>query len=108
MHKMTHIETLGVDYAVGNQDGKFIRMMQVIPHTEILEAAVGEYTESYGSMSDYIRDSISVLAGNEDIDPYSVYWHATYDQEVVLSEVIEYAIKNGYTSIILEHLEIVE
>jgi hypothetical protein len=32
-------------------------------------------------------------------------WYATPDEEVVLSEIIEYAIKNGYDRIILEHLE---
>lgn len=36
--------------------------------------------------------------------PTKILWYATLDEEVVLANVIEYAIANGYDKIILEHL----
>ncbi len=104
MYKITNIETLGTDYTVANQDGKIIKHIQVINHTEILEAALGPYTESFGSISSYLEKSIAVLEGFDDIDPNTVYWHSTEDNEIALSDVIEYAVKHGYDTIITEHL----
>ena len=105
MYKITNIETLGTYYTVANQDGKIIKRVQIIPHTEILEAALGQYTESHGSISSYLEKSIAVLEGFENIDPYSVYWHTTESEEIVLDDIIEYAVKFNYDIIILEHLD---
>ena len=105
MYKITNIETLGTDYTVANQDGKIIKHIQVIPHSEILAAALGPYTESFGSISSYLEKSIAVLEGNEDIDPNTVYWHSTEDKEVALGDIIEYAVKHGYDIDILEHID---
>lgn len=108
MYKITNIDTLGTAYTVSNPAGDVVGTIQIVTHNEILEAALGEYTEEFSSVAGYIRSSVSVLEGNENVDPYSIYWHATEDEDVVLSEIIEYAIINGYTTIILEHLEPVE
>lgn len=105
MYKMTNIESLGTDYSVANQEGKILRNIKIVPHTEILEAALGPYNESFGSLEEYIEKSKSLLEGNDEVSPYKVYWYATVDSEVVLSEVIEYAIKYDYDIIILEHLD---
>jgi hypothetical protein len=105
MYKITNIETLGTDYTVADQKGNIIKTIQVIPHTEILEAALGKYTEDFDSLQIYLDKSIAVLAGFEEVDPYKVLWYATLNEEVVLTEIIEYAIKNGYDKIILEYLE---
>lgn len=109
MIKITDIQTLGTDYTVADQNGNIIRTVQVIPHTEILDAALGKYDEKvHGSYSQYLQSSIAVLIGFEEVNPYKVYWFSTSDEEVVLADIIEYAIKNGYDKIILEHLEDVE
>lgn len=108
MYKMTNIDTLGTDYTVADQTGKVIKNVQIIPHTEILEAALGPYNDSFGNIKNYLEKSIAVLEGNEDIDISRVYWYSTEDDEVVLSEIIEYAINNGYDKIILEHLDTVD
>lgn len=108
MYKITNIDTLGTEYTVADTNGKIIRTIQVIPHTEILEAALGEFTSEFGTVSSYLEKSIAVLAGNEGISPYSIYWYSTEGDDVILSEIIEYAIKHGYDKIILEHLEPVE
>ena len=105
MYKITNIETLGTDYSVANQDGKIIKHIQIIPHTEILAAALGPYADSFGNMSTYLEKSVSVLEGNEDIDPNTVYWHSTTESEVALGEIIEYAVKHGYDIVILEHID---
>lgn len=105
MYKITNIDTLGTDYTVANQDGKVITTIQIIPHNEILEAALGPYNESHGSIKEYLEKSVAVLEGNSEIDINRVYWYSTEDDEVVLSEIIEYAINNGYDKIILEHLD---
>ena len=105
MYKITNVETLGQDYTVTDTSGKFLKTIQIIPQFEILDAALGEYTEEFGSFSEYLEKSIAVMTGFEDINPTTVLWYATTDKEVVLAEVIEYAIRNGYDKIILEHLE---
>jgi hypothetical protein len=105
MYKITNIETLGTDYTVANQDGKIIKHVQIIPHTEILNAALGPYTDAFDSIEAYLEKSVSVLEGNEDIDPNRVYWYATEDNDVPIGDVIEYAVKHGYDIIIMEHID---
>ena len=105
MYKITNIETLGTEYTVANKEGKVLKNIQIIPHTEILEAALGRCSEEFASLTDYIEKSRAVLAGNENIDPHSIYWHSTEEEEVPLDEIIEYAIKHGYDIVILEHLD---
>jgi len=108
MYKITNIDSLGTDYTVSDQSGKVIKVVQVIPHTEILEAALGKYTEEFGTLQSYMEKSTAVLAGFDNVDPNTILWYATTDDEVVLSELIENAISNGYDKIILEHLEELE
>lgn len=105
MYKITNIETLGTDYTVTNKEGKILKNIRIIPHTEILEASMGIYNEETDDIQTYLENSVAVLEGNENIKPYSVYWHMTASTEVVLTEIIEYAIKNGYDIIILEYVD---
>jgi hypothetical protein len=105
MYKITNIETLGTEYTVATKEGKVLRNIQIIPHTEILDAALGQYNESFPHLTSYIEESRAVLAGNENIDPYSIFWFSTEEHEVPLDEVIEYAIKHGYSIVILEQLD---
>lgn len=108
MFKITNIETLGSDYVISDQAGQHIKTIQVIAHSDILEAALGKFTPDFDSVQSYLEKSIATLVGFEEINPYTVLWYSTSDEEVVLSEVIEYAIQNGYDKIILEHLEDLE
>jgi hypothetical protein len=106
MYNITNIEELGTEYTVADTEGKILNTIQIIPHSEILEAALGEYTEiEFGNYENYLKKSVEVLAGFENVDPNKILWYATYDEEVVLAEVIQIAIQNGYNKIILEHLE---
>jgi len=107
MFKITNITLLGTDYTVANSDGKIIKTIQVITHTDILNAALGKYEAELGSVQQYMEKSVGLLCGFDDADssPYKTFWYSTTDEEVVLSEIIEYAIKNGYDRIILEHLD---
>lgn len=104
MYKITNIQDLGTDYTVADKSGNVIKMIQVIPHTEILEAAHGEYKESDGTVESYMQKSVAVLAGFDKIDPTRTMWYATTDEEIILSEVFEQALRLGYDRIILEHL----
>jgi hypothetical protein len=104
MFKITDLLSLGTEYTVADQKGNVLNSIQVIPQTEILEAALGEYTDEFGSISSYLERSIAVLSGFENIDPGKVLWYATEDEEVILADIIEYAVNNGYDKIILEHL----
>lgn len=108
MINTTDIQSLGTDYTVADQNGNIIKTVQVITHTEILEAAIGPYTPEHGTYSEYLEKSISSLTGFEDVDHNRILWHTTFDEEIILSEVIEFAIHNGYDKIILEHLEDLE
>ncbi len=105
MYKITNIELLGTDYTVTDIEGNIIKTIQIIPQTEILESALGEYTSEFSSFTDYLDKSIATMTGFDNIDPNKILWYATHEEEVVLSELIEYAVKNGYDKIILEHLE---
>lgn len=108
MFKNTNIESLGAEYTVTDQAGNIIKKIQVVTVSEILEAALGKFTPEFGSINNYLEKSTATLSGTDAIDPYKVLWHATTDEEVVLSDVIEYAIQNGYDKIVLEHLEDIE
>jgi hypothetical protein len=106
MYKITNIELLGTDYTVADAKGNVIKTIQIVPATEILDTALGEYnTKDFTSYSDYINKSIATLTGFETVEPTKTLWFATSNDEVVLAELIEYAVKNGYDKIILEHLE---
>ena len=106
MFKNTNIESLGTEYTVTDQNGKVIKSVQIIPHAEILDAALGPYDPAtFASIAVYLEKSKEVLNGFEDLDPLTVLWFATSDEEVALSKIIEYAVKNGYDKIILEHIE---
>jgi len=105
MFKITNVETLGSDYTITDQNGKLIKTIQVVTHTDILNAALGAFTLDFGTVSAYLEKSTETLIGYDKIDPNKILWYATYDEEVVLSDVIEYAIQHGYDKIILEHLE---
>lgn len=108
MFKITDILSLGEDYTISDPSGKVIETIQVIPLTELLAAALGPYTDDFGSYESYIQKSIATLSGFDDVDPTKVLWYATTDDEVALTEIIEYAIKHDYNKIILEHLEDLE
>lgn len=106
MYRITDILTLGTEYTVADRSGNILRTIQVITESEILEAALGPYDEdSFESFSAYLEQSVAVLSGFGEIDPLGILWYATLDEEVALSGVIEFAIKNKYDRIILEHLE---
>ena len=105
MFKITDITSLGTDYTIADPHGTIISTIQVIPFTELLTATLGPYTDDFENYSSYINKFIAVLSGFDEIDPLSVLWYATSDDEVALSDIIEYAVKNDYDRIILEHLE---
>ena len=108
MYKMTNLSQLGSEFTVSDQNGTAIGKIQVIPHSEILEAALGPITDDFASISSYLNKSIAVLEGFDAVDPYSVLWYATEDEEIILADLIEYAVNNGYNKIILEHLDPIE
>lgn len=105
MFNTTDILSLGTEYTVADQKGNIINTIQVIPHSDILDAAIGSYSFEHGSYSEYLEKSIAALTGFDSVDPNRVLWYSTTEEEIVLSEVIEFAVNNGYDRIILEHLD---
>ena len=56
MYKITDIESLGTEYTVTDQAGKLLKKIRIIPESDILEAALGEYTEEdFGNFSNYLE-----------------------------------------------------
>lgn len=109
MFNITDIQSLGSDYTVSDSQGNIIQVIQVIPVSEIYEAALGPYNEEkFGSFDNYIKESIATLSGFDAVDPYKVYWFSTTEEEVPVSELIEYAVAHGYDRIIMEYLEDLE
>lgn len=106
---ITDIQSLGTEYTVADQNGSIIKTIQVIPMAEILSVAVGPYVEeTFGTFENYVEKSRATLSGYKDIDPNSVMWFATEDEEVELADLIEHAYKHGFDKIILEHLDVIE
>jgi hypothetical protein len=109
MYKTTNIESLGSEYTIADSKGNIVNTIQVVTHTDIQEAALGEYSPvKFISYNDYLEKSIEVLTGFDAVDPRRVLWYATPEEEIVLSEIIEYAVKHGYDRVILEHLDNLE
>ena len=102
---MYNIESLGTEYTVANPDGSIIKLIQIIPHEEILAAALGKFVDCTSTLSAYLSESITRLEGTGNIDPTRVLWYATEEEGIVLSEIIEYALNNDYDKIIIEQLE---
>lgn len=105
MYKITNISKLGTEFSVSDEAGNMIKTIQIIPHADILTAALGPYTSDFPNIKTYLDNSIAVLEGYDQIAPHSVLWYATSDEEIVLAELIQYAVNNGYDRIIVEHLD---
>jgi len=104
MFKITNIGLLGSDYTVADTNGKVLQTVQVVSSKEILDAALGEFNDNFQSIDDYLEKSIKCLSGYKNVEPYEILWWPTEEEELDLVEIIEYAIQNGYTKIILEHI----
>jgi len=104
MFNTTDILTLGTEYTVVDRKGNTIQTLQLIPQSEILEAAVGPFSSEFNSYTEYLEAAVGVLSGFEDIDPLKILWFSSYEEELILSDLVEFAIKNGYDRIILEKL----
>ena len=104
MFNITNIDSLGTSYTVQDQQGKVVQTIQVIPYMDILSAALGPYTEDFGTIQNYLEKSIAELSGFEEVDLYKTLWYSTSEENVVLKNLIEFAILNGYDKIILEQL----
>ncbi len=108
MYKITDIATLGTDYTVADGSGTVVGNIQLIPFLDLLSATMGPYTTAFGDYTSYIEQCKEVLTGIDEVDPNSILWYTTTDEEVDLYEVFEYAIKHKYSKIVLEHLEELE
>lgn len=104
MIKITDVVTLGTEYTITNQNGEFVKTIQILPQDDILSAALGPYTEEFGEYDSYLENSVAVLFGFDKIDPNKIFWYSTSEEEVILADVIEYAVKYDYDVIILEHI----
>ena len=105
MYKNTDVLSLGTEYTVADRSGKILKTIQIMTQADILDAALGPYTEEFGTFDEYLEKSIKVLSNFEQVNHNKVLWYSSMTEEVILAEVIEFAIKNNYDRIILEYLE---
>ena len=105
MYKNTDVLSLGTDYTVADRSGKILKTIQIMTQADILDAALGPYTEDFGTFDEYLEKSLKVLTNFEQVNHNRVLWYSSTTEEVVLAEVIEFAIKNNYDKIILEYIE---
>lgn len=109
MFNTTDIRSLGTTFTITDEGGTPIKTMQVISALEIIDAALGEYDETYENYDDYLEQSIDCLSGFS-TDPYRTLWwkcegasrFATEDVEINIPKAFEYALKYGYNVIVLE------
>jgi hypothetical protein len=104
MENVTDILTLGTIYTVADPKGNILGQIQIIPQSEILDATIGPYDPSLGDFSEYLAKAKQTLTGFDDVDPLKLLWYPTYDDEIALNEIVEYAVKNGYNKVILEYM----
>jgi len=106
MYKITNVDALGTEYTVTDHDtGGLISNIRIIRCSEILDAAIGEYNDAEDSYASYLEKSLALLRGTNTIDANKVLWYATHSEDIVLSEIIEFAVKHDYNKIVLEYLE---
>jgi hypothetical protein len=105
MYKNTDVLSLGTDYTVADRSGKILKTIQIMTQSDILDAALGPYNEEFGTFDEYLEKSIKVLSNFEQVNHNKVLWYSSTVEEIVLAEVIEFAIKNNYDKIILEYIE---
>lgn len=103
MIKVTNINSLGTDYTVTDINGNILKTIQIVTPEEILDAMVGEYNNSFENMNDYLEKSVKYFTGY-DKEPYTTLWWSAYDQDLDVTEIIEYAMTHRYNKIILEYL----
>ena len=108
MYKITDIQSLGTEYNLSDKNGIVIKTIQIIPYTEILDAALGPYNDSFGSYNEYLTKSIALFSGFESVDPNRVLWYASSSEEVVLADIMKAVIEGDYEKVILEYLEDLE
>ena len=105
MYKNTNVLSLGTDYTIADRSGKVLKTIQIMTQADILNAALGPYTDDFGSFDEYLEKSIKVLSNFETVNHNKILWYSSVTEEVVLAEIIEFAIKNNYDRIILEYIE---
>lgn len=106
MYKITDIQTLGTDYTVADSKGHVIKTIQVVTLNEILDAALGPFSEDiFDNFGNYLEKSIAVLSGFDNASYLKTLVYSSFDEDVVIYDIIEYAVKQGYDRVILEHLE---
>ena len=101
MYKITNIDTLGTEYTVANKDGKILKHVRVLQHTEKLDAVLGEYDHTVEDMASYLERAASALSGNEDIKEHSIYWLTT-EAGWSMHDVIEHAVTYSYDVVVIE------
>lgn len=104
MYKITDITTLGKEYAISTKDNGVIGSIRIVMLTEIHDAMLGPYTPVFSTYDNYMQKSVTLLSGFDKIDPYDILWYATSDEELELAQLIEYAIRHRYSTVVLEYL----
>lgn len=103
MYKITNIDSIGTEYSVADKSGEILQSVQLIPQDELLLTAIGAWEEGT-SIHEYLEKSIALLEGFEEIEPYTTSWY-TYTGMFDITETVLYAVKHGYTRLIIEQLE---
>jgi len=105
MFKITDLRTLGDEFSVfDKKQEKIIGVVQIIEYEELLNCIQGRYDEFlHGSMEEYLKDNIKTLSGFIK-DRSKIMWHLCDEADYDNYEVINKAIDNGYTIIVLEFI----
>lgn len=84
---ITNINKLGINYNVIDDDGKKLKQVKVIYHTDFLASLLGEYNEEfYEDSDDYVKSSMARLSGF--IPLHQLYWHTCSEEEFDVIDVL--------------------
>lgn len=105
MAKTIDINTLGTEYIISDPEGTVVKTIRIFLMDDILDAGIGAFIPTSDNMSEYLEKSIKAFTGFDGDSSTKVLWYSTFDSEVSIQEVLEYAIIHDYDKVVLEHLD---
>lgn len=102
---LTDVSKIGKFYNITNTSGTVLGQIQVMTHTDILDASVGQFDPDVDTYEAYLQKSIACFTGFKEIHPGTVAWYTSYEEDVTLQTLLSYAVEHGYRHIILEYID---
>lgn len=105
MANVIDLNSLGTEYHISDAEGTISKVIRIFMLDDILSAGVGQFSYNKHDFNSYLKDSIDSFTGFDPCSITNILWYSSFDNEVYISEILEYAIINDYDKVIIEYLE---